>query len=152
MIMNNMQTLILKIQFFHAKKIQREIEVPADFSLYDLAAAIVDAYDFDFDHAFGFFHKVTHSWDFRDVEKYELFADLEDQVIEPVDAGSLKNTKVSQVWKVPKDQMLFLFDYGDEWRWIITLEDFGEKQTKVKYPRVLSAKGQAPEQYPDYEE
>lgn len=147
-----MQTLIFKTQFFHAKKIQREIEVSADCSLCDLAEAIVKAYDFSFDHAFGFFRKITERWDFKDAEKYELFADLEDQGIEPVDAGSVKNTKVSQVWKNPKDQMLFLFDYGDEWRWIVTLKAFGEKQAGVKYPRVLSAKGEAPEQYPDYEE
>jgi hypothetical protein len=142
-----MQTLIFKTQFLHAKKIQREIEVLEDFSLYELAAAIVDAYDFDFDHAFGFFRKITEGWDSKDTEKYELFADMEDQGIEPVDAGSVKNTKVKQVWNNPKDQMLFLFDYGDEWRWIITLKSFGEKKAGVKYPRVLSAKGDAPEQY-----
>jgi len=147
-----MQTLIFKTQFLHTKKIQREIEVPADFSLYKLAEAIVDAYDFDFDHAFGFFRKITESWNFQDTEKYELFADMENQGIEPVDAGSVEKTKVSQVWKNPKDKMLFLFDYGDDIRWIITLKGFGEKQAGVKYPRVLSAKGEAPEQYPDYKE
>ncbi len=146
-----MKTLIFKTQFLHAKKIQREIEVPEDFSLYDLAATIVKAYDFDFDHAFGFFRNVTESWNFRDAEKYELFADLEDQGIEFVDSGSVKKTKISQVWKKPKDKMLFLFDYGDEWRWIITLKAFGEKQSGVKYPQALSVKGEAPEQYPGCE-
>ena len=144
-----MKTLIFKTQLFHAKKIQREIEIPADFSLYELASAIVAAYDFNFDHAFGFFRKVTAGWDFKDVEKYELFADMEDQGIEPVDAGGVKKTKVSQVWKNPKDQMLFLFDYGDDWRWIITLKAFSEKQSGVKYPRVLFAKGESLEQYPN---
>ena len=146
-----MQTLIFKTQFLHAKKIQREIEVPAEFSLYDLASAIVAAYDFNFDHAFGFFRKITEHWDFRDTEKYELFADLEDQGIEPVNADSVKKTKVSRVWKDPKDQMLFLFDYGDEWRWIITLKAFGERQSGVKYPNIISAKGESPEQYSNYE-
>ena len=63
----------------------------------------------------------------------------------------LKKTKISQVWKKPKDKMLFLFDYGDGWRWIITLKAFGEKQSGVKYPQVLSVKGEAPEQYPGCE-
>jgi len=144
-----MQTLIFKTQFLQAKKIQREIEVPADFSLYDLASAIVAAYSFNFDHAFGFFRKVTGSWDFKGIERYELFADLEDQGIESVDSGSVRKTKVSQVWKNPKDQMLFLFDYGDEWRWIITLRSFGELQSKIEYPRMLSAKGESPKQYPE---
>jgi hypothetical protein len=147
-----MQTLIFKTQFLRDKKTQREIEVPADFSLYDLAAAIVGAYNFDFDHAFGFFGKITKDWDLKGAEKYELFADMKDEGIEPVDSGSVKKTKAIKVWKKPKDQMLFLFDYGDEWRWIITLKSFGEKQIGVKYPRVLSTKGEAPEQYPDYNE
>ncbi len=147
-----MQTLIFKTQFFNNKKIQREIEAQADLSLYDLAEAVIDAYDFDFDHAFGFFRKITERWDLKDVEKYELFADMEDQGIEPVDAGSVKKTKISQVWKNPEDQMIFLFDYGDDWRWIITLKSFSESQPDVKYPRVLSSKGESMEQYPDYEE
>jgi hypothetical protein len=147
-----MKTYLFETQLFHAKGIQREIEVLEDLSLYQLARAIIKAYNFDFDHAFGFFRKVTGGWDFNDVEKYELFADLKDEMIEPSDAGSVKNTKVHDVWKNPKDQMLFLFDYGDEWRWIITLRSFGEKQTNIKYPHVLTAKGNAPEQYPDYNE
>lgn len=146
-----MQTFIFKTQFLQDKKIQREIEVPANFFLYQLASAIIAAYDFDFDHAFGFFRKVTEGWDFKDTEKYELFADMKDQGIEPVDSGSVKKTKVIQVWKNPQDRMLFLFDYGNEWRWIIALKSFDELQSDIKYPRVLSAKGESLEQYPDCE-
>jgi hypothetical protein len=123
-----------------------------DFSLYKLAEAIVDVYGFDFDHPFGFFDRITDGWRLSESKRsYELFADLKDQGIEPTGAGSVKKTKVRDVWRLPKDQMLFLFDYGDDWRWIITLKEFGEKQTGIKYPRVLSVKGNAPEQYPDYD-
>lgn len=144
-----MKTLIFKTQFSRAKKIQREIEVPEDFSLYRLAEAIVGAYGFNFDHAFGFFRKITEGWDFADTEKYELFADLKNEGVEPVDSGSVKKTKVRDVWKKTKDQMLFLFDYGDEWRWVVTLQAFGEKQHGVKYPKILSEKGKVPRQYSD---
>jgi hypothetical protein len=36
-------------------KVYREIEIESGKSLYDLAVAIVRAFDFDLDHAFGFF-------------------------------------------------------------------------------------------------
>ncbi len=147
-----MKTLIFKTQFLYDKKIQREIEVPASFSLYSLARAIIKAYDFDFDHAFGFFRNTTDPWRSKSTEKYELFADMEDQGIEPVSSGSVKKTKVSKVWQNPKEQMLFLFDYGDNWRWIVTLKAFGKKQAGVKYPRILSKKGEPPVQYPDYDD
>lgn len=149
---NSLQTYIFKTQFLQAKRIQREIEIPQELSLYKFAEAIVSAYGFDFDHAFGFFRKVTDGWNLVESESYELFADMKDQDIELVDSGSVKNTKVCDVWKNPKDQMLFLFDYGDDWRWIITLKTFGAIQTNLKYPRVISVKGDAPEQYPDYDE
>jgi hypothetical protein len=45
--------------------------------------------------------------------------------------------------------MLFLFDYGDEWRFRTTLTKTGEKIAKVRYPRVVAARGDAPEQYPE---
>jgi hypothetical protein len=40
-------------------ELYRDIELPADRTLYDLAGAIVQAYGFDLDHAFGFFPKLT---------------------------------------------------------------------------------------------
>ncbi len=147
-----MKTYIFKTNFLRDKKIIREIEASENTTLYKLAEAIVGAYDFDFDHAFGFFRKITDGWDFENVEKYELFADLKDQGIEPVDAGSVKKTKISEVWKQPKDKMLFLFDYGDEWRFVVELADFGATEPKTKYPRVIKKVGNAPEQYSDYDE
>lgn len=147
-----MKTYIFKTHLFREKKISRDIEIKENVNLYKLAEAIVGAYDFDFDHAFGFFRKITDGWDFVNVEKYELFADLEDQGIEPVDAKSVKNTKVRDVWKQPKDKMLFLFDYGDEWRFVAELIGFGAAEPKIKYPRVVNKVGLAPEQYPEVEE
>ena len=146
-----MRTHIFKTQLLRVKSIQREIEVPDDFSLYKLAEAVINAYGFDFDHAFGFFSTIGERY-FDSDKKYELFADMEDEGIEPTGAKSVKKTKVREVWKRPKDQMLFLFDYGDDWRWIVTLERFDEKQHGATYPRVLSSKGEPPEQYPDADE
>jgi len=146
-----MKTYIFKTQLFNAKRIQREIEVLESFSLYELAEAIVGAYDFDFDHAFGFFKTVTGGWNgMANSERYEIFADLDPK--EAHGAKSVKKTTIGGVWKNIGDNMLFLFDYGDEWRWIVTLKAFSKKEASMKYPRLLSIKGNAPAQYPDNHE
>lgn len=146
-----MKTYVLKTHLFHEKGIARDIEVVENFSLYKLAEAIVGAYGFDFDHAFGFFSAVGERY--RDSKKkYELFADLNSRDVEPTGAASVKKTKISAVWKRMGDTMLFLFDYGDELLFVVELAGYGAKELKVKYPRVTASKGKAPEQYPEDEE
>ena len=71
-----MKTYIFKTQLQFAKKIQREIEMPEDATLYNLASAVIHAYAFDFDRAFGFFSKISEGWNFDTGDQYELFADL----------------------------------------------------------------------------
>src|SRR3954464_3122100 len=56
--------------------VSRDIEIESSKSLYDLAAAIVQAFDFDLDHAFGFYSKLD-DYVFDSPVRYELFADLD---------------------------------------------------------------------------
>jgi hypothetical protein len=58
-----------------APKLYRDIEIGAAASLYGLAEAIVTAFDFGFDHAFGFYSKLTGAYHDSPVQ-YELFADM----------------------------------------------------------------------------
>lgn len=145
-----MKTYLFKTRLFREKGIAREIEVMDGISLYKLAEAIVGAYGFDFDHAFGFFSAIGERY-LDSKKKYELFADLEDDDIEPTGAASVKKTKISAVWKHIGDTMLFLFDYGDEWLFVVELAGYGAREPKVKYPRVTTRTGKAPEQYPEDE-
>jgi hypothetical protein len=48
--------------------------------------------------------------------------------------------------------MRFLFDYGDEWEFILTCNGIVEPEPRVQYPRTTGSKGDAPEQYPAEEE
>ena len=146
-----MQTRIFKTNLFYDKKIIREIEVPENLTLYKLAETIVGAYDFHFDHAFGFFSTIGERY-LNSERKYELFADMKKEDIEPTGAESVKKTKISDVWKNIGDKMLLLFDYGDDWRFVVELSGFGEKQQKTKYPRMIKSIGNAPEQYPEIDE
>lgn len=128
-------------------KILREIEVSGNINLYKLAEAIISAYNFDFDHCFGFFSKITAGY-FDSEKRYELFTDIEEsETIEPSESGSVERTKISEVWQNIGGKMMFLFDYGDNWQFVVELKGFGEKEMNKKYPRVLKKIGRAPRQY-----
>jgi hypothetical protein len=150
-----MKTYILKTSLLSTSpkiwgskaEISRQIEVPENISLYKLAEAIVGAYNFNFDHCFGFFSKIAESRYFDSERKYELFTDLEGEGIEPTGAGSVKKIKVNEVWQNIGDKMMFLFDYGDNWQFVVELADFGKKDVKKKYPHIVKKIGRAPRQY-----
>jgi Plasmid pRiA4b ORF-3-like protein len=135
-------------------KIYRDIEIDSNKSLYDLAVAIIRAFGFEFDHAFGFFSKLTE-YIYDSPVRYELFADLDNDPFADGDhpgAGSVKRTKVSQAFPEVGSKMLFLFDYGDEWRFRVEVIGLDEKVPRTRYPRVLATVGKAPPQYPDIDE
>src|SRR4051794_34888320 len=82
-----------------------EIALPA-------CEAIAAAFDFDFDHAFGFYSGLTPAKMMREHPRYELFADIGE-----ADPGvfGVKKTKVAQAFPAIGHTMMFLFDYGDGW-------------------------------------
>jgi hypothetical protein len=69
-------TLIIRAALEGEALIYRDIEIEATKSLYRLAEAIVSAFGFSFDHAFGFYSGLTDAAMMRKHPKYELFADM----------------------------------------------------------------------------
>jgi len=127
-------------------KLYRDIEISSCKRLYDLAAAIVAAFGFDFDHAFGFYSLLKGNI-FQSPVKYELFADMDD-IGEESDAGSVKRMRTSEAFPEIGHKMTFLFDYGDNWEFRVELIGKGVKEPGVKYPKVCKRVGRAPKQYP----
>ena len=135
---------------FHVRlwpKVYRDIEIESSKSLYDLAAAIVRAFDFNLDHAFGFFSNLD-GYIFDSPVRYELFADLDGDS----ESRSVKRTTVTQAFPELGSKMQFLFDYGDSWQFQVEVIGLGEKVPKARYPKILKTVGKAPPQYPDPDE
>ncbi len=129
-------------------KICRDFEIAGSSTLYDLASAIVAAFDFDFDHAFGFYSLLKGNILASPV-RYELFADqgeAEDGV------RGVKRTSVAEVFPSVGKRMSFVFDYGDEWVFQVEFVKRKPMEPRVKLPRLLVATGKAPAQYPDFDE
>ena len=64
----------------------------------------------------------------------------------------VKNTKIMQAFKNPGEKMLFLFDYGDGWRFVVELREIKNAEKWDLKPVILESIGKAPMQYPPCEE
>jgi len=134
------------------REVIREIAIACDQSLVDLAEAILGAFDFEYDHAFGFYSNLKSRRLSDSDEVYELFVDCPD--VEPTCAyaQSVEKTRIVEVFNDFGKQMRFLFDYGDGWQFRVTFVANYPPKDGQKLPCVLKSVGQAPEQYPDYED
>lgn len=128
----------------------RKIVLNSGSSLYDLAAASLDSFQFDLDHAFAFYDNIKN-WT-RSEEGYELFADMGEKEKFP----GVKKAKITKVFDTPKKKMLLLFDYGDEWHFIVQYLGNAEVKPGQALPFVSESSGKAPDQYggldDDYED
>ncbi len=141
-------TDIIRAALQDEPSIYREIEVEGRKTLSDLAEAIVHAFGFEFDHAFGFYSKLTRCDVMRSQAKYELFADMGEQTT----AKSVRRTPMAEAFPHVGHTMLFMFDYGDDWRFVVEVIGLGQKAAKTRYPKVLKKVGRAPEQYGSWED
>lgn len=141
------ETRVLRATLLDQPKIRRDIEVDAKTSLYNLAQAVVGAFGFDFDHAFGFYSGLNPRTMMDAEPRYELFADMG----ESNGARSVKRTAVHEAFPAVGHAMLMLFDYGDDWLFRVEVKEIGTRKPRVRYPKLLAAVGDAPPQYPDEE-
>lgn len=141
-------THVFRVALWDNPSVYRDIEIASDKSLYDLAKGIVRVFDFDFDHAFGFYSGLTAETLMEAQPQYELFVDMG----EASDAASVKRTRVASAFPAVGHTLAFLFDYGDEWLFRVETIGLGARIPGVRYPKVLAKAGPSPEQYPDWEE
>src|SRR3984893_5978966 len=109
------ETLVFRASL--TSKIYWDIEIAGTSSLYALAQAIVSSFDFDFDHAFGFYSKLKGNI-YDSPVQYELFVDMGEGESE---ARSFQRTHVEEASPSAGSQMRFLFDYGDGWEFLVEL-------------------------------
>ena len=104
-----------------------------------MAEAIVAAFGFDFDHAFGFYSGRTERTLMSAKPKYELFADMgRDAFGDKSDALSVKKTRIVDAFPKVGHAMTFLLaSFGDEWLFRVEVVGLGQKVRKGALPQVL---------------
>ncbi|HOQ97983.1 MAG TPA: plasmid pRiA4b ORF-3 family protein [Anaerolineae bacterium] len=119
-------------------RIWRRIAIPAQAPLDSLASAILNAFDFDYDHLYGFV--------------YTDRSGAEERVVHPaMDEGPY--TDEVRVGDLPLrigQTMTYVYDLGDWWTFTVALEQV-DPAMDMRTPKKLASHGEAPQQYPDWE-
>src|SRR3989338_6479582 len=131
------------------KRIIRKIQIAGTKSLYNFAEVLTNAFDFHFDHCFGFYER--REGHFFSGKAFELFMDIGE---DPTVAGArgVKKTKIKQAFKSPGEKMIFLFDYGDAWQFEVELKEIKPSEKGNLKSMVLEKVGEAHLQYPPCED
>ena len=79
-------------------------------------------------------------------EDLEMSMFLMDNMPEP---GDVRTTKLEDLGLRLKQEFMYLFDYGDEWRFKVRVHAINPDAPEADdYPRVVETVGEAPKQYP----
>lgn len=116
------------------------IQLDGNHTLDDLHECIQDAFDFDNDHLYSFFMDGRPWSD----DKFAAPYDDEGPHADEVKIGELELHK--------NQKFLYLFDYGDEWRFNVEVIDIESSNLKLFKPEIVEFNGKAPKQYPDFED
>jgi len=80
-----------------------------------------------------------------------VLADFEQQIA--AEPGDVRTTTLESLGLKPKQEFMYLFDYGDEWRFKVRVHAINENaDPEAEYPRLVESVGEAPEQYPAWDE
>ena len=118
----------------------RHIQISKSATLYKLHKAIIDAFDFEDDHAHAFFMD-NHYW-----SGYAAFFSMKMHG----DERLTKSYKLEKLNLTKGDQFKYVFDFGDEWRFQCKV--LREIEEKTDIPCIIRSVGESPEQYPEWEE
>jgi hypothetical protein len=74
-------------------------------------------------------------------------------IFEGNDSRDVRTTTLDSLSLKLKQEFMYLFDYGDEWRFKVRVHATNEEaDPEAEYPRIVEAVGEAPLQYPDWDE
>lgn len=137
-----MDALTFHADLLNAKGVSAQLAVREDQHLTALHDAIQDGFGWCDDHLYSF-------W----LDNKFWGAD-ETEYTSPVVADEAPNTAdvpIAQFDLAVGAKIAYVFDFGDEWRVRLTLRG-RSPQDDGEYPRVLTRRGQAPPQYPAYDD
>ncbi|WP_392532500.1 plasmid pRiA4b ORF-3 family protein [Nostoc sp. C117] len=116
-------------------KAWRLIAIPANKTLGWLAETILDAFDFDYDHLYEFSYKDRFGRIIKIGHPYMETPPFADQV------------QIGDLSLEPGAKMIYLYDFGDNWKFDVQLEAINPPDNKIKKPKILEVHGNAPQQY-----
>jgi Plasmid pRiA4b ORF-3-like protein len=148
------QLYIIRAKLLHRKRVYRDLLVSGENMLDELAGLILNSFNFDCDHCFGFYSDFKRYYDSK--EAYELFVDLAEEENDlyggAVDGAKKVGTTTVRSVFTPKKKMLFIFDYGDQWEFEIECLKQEVQNEAITKLEIIKKNGDSPKQYPDFDE
>ncbi|NJO91792.1 MAG: plasmid pRiA4b ORF-3 family protein [Chloroflexia bacterium] len=136
------------IHYFRASlgKVWRILKIDSRNSLDHLCNAVLEAFDFDYEHLYDVKFTSTFGYDLT-------FNGAPD-----ITYAEYPTTEDITIGKLPihiNDEMVFTYDYGDYWQFTITfekIEPLKNHTKKIPDIELLKSNGDAPEQYPGWDD
>ncbi|MHB1127346.1 MAG: plasmid pRiA4b ORF-3 family protein [Bacillota bacterium] len=122
------------------KKTWRRVVLSAHHTLEDLHLIIQEAFEFNDDHLYCFF------MDGKRWSRNAYYSPGDDQ------GPYVNKVRIGELGLEPGQEILYLFDYGDEWCFKVRLEDKSEEGPRLLKPVITARAGESPDQYPMWEE
>ena len=145
----------LKVSLLGRPRLYRVIETSENATLENLHNAIFDAFGRYDPHLYSFFltrkdtksvHSIYQAPEFthpRNTEDFMGFGQPK---------RSAAKTRIGDLDLAAKDVFHYLFDFGDDWWHRIRVESVAEVPGQGKFVNLVKSVGEAPRQYPDYDE
>ena len=136
----------------------RVIALLANTPLIELGPIVLGAFDFDYDHLFGFYDNFKRHYNSKiSYEHPEMIKQAEEDGwgfsgSPDKQVFNMEDYRAQDIFTRKGKKWLMLFDYGDEWHFRLSLSDREKFDPKKKYPFITESKHEAPEQYPDYDD
>ena len=146
---------IFKVALADAKRIWRRIAIRGDQTLEKLHRAIFKAFDRFDPHLYSFYFPKPGARGrerLRNAAEYTHPDVREDNPFNDRELYNAAATKIDEL-KLEKGQSFdYLFDFGDSWEHVITVEETDGRVERGRYPRIVEKRGESPPQYPDLDE
>jgi len=117
-------------------KVWRRLVIPAESSVDELVAGILNAFRFDIDHLYAF---TVRDRSGRNVQIAHPAVDDAEYITDEYAIGSLPLD--------PGQSMKLVYDFGDWWEFTVKLEKILPEDGKLRKAKLIAKDGKAPRQY-----
>lgn len=135
------KTYTLRVNHRALPEVWRDIEIAEDQTLEDLHLTIQKAYKWSDDHLYSFF---------MDGEAWNKQSEIGSPWSEA--PQSTHRATIDSLGLRARRKFLYLFDYGDNHEFDVTVLKINPVAAAAQYPRIVAKQGKAPPQYQDYDE
>jgi hypothetical protein len=148
---------ILKVALDGRRGIWRRIAIRAEQTLGDLHTAIYHAFDRYDEHLYTFYVnektvKLTRASAYSNAMRYS-HPDALDSLMGWRDEKNAERTTIASLRLSVGQVIMYLFDFGDDWWHVITVEKTdAESDPALRYPAVIAKRGESPTQYAEEDE